>query len=159
MTLPEYIAVDSLSGERFRAVYHLSGDKATARAKADDIIIEQTVEFPAELVPPGDIRDHIFGRIEDFTQVGDETYAATVSYANETAGSDLIQFLNVVFGNISIKPGIRLIRLELNNAKLAEFQGPRFGRAGLRELVNAGVRSTERVLVPAYQHSPSMRAC
>jgi ribulose-bisphosphate carboxylase large chain len=136
MTLPEYIAVEGLSGERFRAVYHLTGDEADAHAKANDIIIEQTVEFPAELVPPGDVRDHIFGRVEEFSRIDDGQYEATISYANETAGSDLVQFLNVVFGNISIKPGIRLVRLELSPGKLAEFRGARFGRAGLRDLVN-----------------------
>jgi hypothetical protein len=46
------------------AVYHLTGDKAEARAKAEDITIEQTIEFPADLAPEGDIRDHIIGRIE-----------------------------------------------------------------------------------------------
>lgn len=136
MTLPEYIAVEGLSGERFNTTYHLTGDEATAYAKANDIIIEQSVEFPAELVPPGDIRDHIFGRIEEFSRIDDERYTATISYANETAGSDLVQFLNVVFGNISIKPGIRLVSLELSPGKLAEFRGSRFGRTGLRELVN-----------------------
>jgi Ribulose 1,5-bisphosphate carboxylase, large subunit len=42
----------------------------------------------------------------------------------------------VIFGNISIKPGIRLMRLDLPRALLARFKGPRFGRAGVRQLVN-----------------------
>lgn len=135
MTLPEYVAVDGLSGERFRATYHLTGDEAAARAKAEDIIIEQTVEFPAELAPQGDIPTHIFGRIEHFAPLPDGGYTTTISYADEVAGSDLVQFLNVVYGNISIKPGIRLAGLALSAHKLAEFRGPRFGRAGLRDLV------------------------
>lgn len=135
MTLPDTISVAGLSGDRFRVVYHLAGDEATARAKAEDILIEQTVEFPAELVPPGDIRDHIFGRIEEFCAYGENRYEVTISFANETAGSDLVQFLNVIYGNISIKPGIRLVRFELSVSKLGEFRGPRFGRQGLRDLV------------------------
>jgi ribulose-bisphosphate carboxylase large chain len=135
MSLPEFVSVSGLSGERFRVVYHLTGSEGAARAKAEDIIIEQTVEFPAELAPQGDIRDHIFGRIENFRTLSAGRYEAVISYANETAGSDLVQFLNVVFGNISIKPGIRLVRFELPESKLREFHGPRFGRAGLRERV------------------------
>jgi ribulose-bisphosphate carboxylase large chain len=137
VTLPEHVAVPGLSGERFYVTYHLTGDEATARAKANEIIIEQTVEFPAELVPSGDIRDHVFGQIEDFYPVeAGQRYVAVISYANETAGSDLVQFLNVAFGNISIKPGIRLMRFDLPVSKLAEFQGARYGRQGLRDLVN-----------------------
>jgi ribulose-bisphosphate carboxylase large chain len=140
MTLPEHLTIRALSGERFRAIYHLTGDEAAARAKASDITIEQTVEFPAELTPLGDIRDHIFGCVEDFQPLESGGYAATISYANETAGSDLVQFLNVVFGNISIKPGIRLVHLDLPPGKQAEFRGPRFGREGIRALVQVDDR-------------------
>ncbi|MGQ9889199.1 MAG: RuBisCO large subunit C-terminal-like domain-containing protein [Aggregatilineales bacterium] len=136
MTLPERPAVAGLSGERFRAVYHLTGDKAEARAKAEDITIEQTIEFPADLAPAGDIRDHIIGRIERLRRLKSGRWEAVISYAVETAGPDLAQFLNVIFGNISIKPGIRLMQLDLPPALLARFKGPRFGRAGVRQLVN-----------------------
>ncbi|MDX1992572.1 MAG: RuBisCO large subunit C-terminal-like domain-containing protein [bacterium] len=135
MTLPEHVSIKNLSGERFHVLYHLTGDEATARVKAADILVEQTVEFPVELVPDGDVRDHILGRIEDFSYLAPEHYAATISYANEVAGDDLVQFLNVVFGNISIKPGIRFIRFDLNPSKRAAFRGPRYGRSGLRDLV------------------------
>lgn len=37
-----------LSGERFNVIYKLTGDEAEARAKADNICIEQTIEFPAD---------------------------------------------------------------------------------------------------------------
>lgn len=141
MPLPEHVSISTLSGERFRAIYHLTGDEAAARAKAEDVVIEQTIEFPAELAPQGDIRDHIFGRVEDLRPLDGGGYEATISYANETAGSDLVQFLNVVFGNISIKPGIRLVRLELSRGKLAEFRGPRFGRQGIRDLVGVPDRA------------------
>lgn len=136
MTLPERPRVAGLSGERFRVVYHLTGDRDAARAKAEDIAIEQTIEFPADLAPEGDIRDHIIGRVERLRRLRSGRWEAVISYANETAGPDLTQFLNVIFGNISIKPGIRLVKLDLPPSLLAHFKGPRFGRAGLRRLVN-----------------------
>jgi len=122
-----------LSGERFVVVYHLTGDAAEADAKARDICLEQTVEFPDELVPDGDIRAHILGRIESLVPLTGARFAARISYAIETAGFELPQLLNLVFGNISLKPGIRLERLELSPRLLQSFSGPRFGRAGLRE--------------------------
>ncbi len=135
-TLPIRPAVAGLSGERFRVVYHLLGDRAEARRKAEDIIIEQTIEFPADLAPEGDIRDHIVGRIERLRRLKTGRWEAVISYSSECAGPDLAQFLNVIFGNISIKPGIRLMALDLPPALLANFKGPRFGRAGLRQQLN-----------------------
>lgn len=129
-----------LSGERFRVVYRLTGSEAEVRAKAEDICVEQTIEFPAELVTGGDIRAHILGRIEALEPTPDGAYAATISYAVETSGLELAQFLNVVFGNSSIKPGIRVERLELPESLLNAFKGPRFGRVGLRALVGAPER-------------------
>ena len=44
MSLPEHVAVPGLSGERFRVVYQVTGDEAEAKAKAEGISLEQTVE-------------------------------------------------------------------------------------------------------------------
>lgn len=131
MTIPN-VSI-SLSGERFRIVYQLTAsNEAEAREKAWSICLEQTVEFPDDLVPEGDIRDHIFGRIESFDAAGEHRYRVVISYAVETTGFELTQLLNVAFGNTSIKPGIRLDRFDLPESLLRAFKGPRFGRAGLR---------------------------
>ncbi|MFA7096756.1 MAG: RuBisCO large subunit C-terminal-like domain-containing protein [Gammaproteobacteria bacterium] len=129
-----------LSGERFGVVYRLTGTEAEAHAKARDICVEQTIEFPADLVTGGDIRTHILGRIELLQPAPEGGFEATISYAVETTGFELTQFLNVVFGNSSIKPGIRVERLELSPGLLQAFKGPRFGRDGLRGLLGAPTR-------------------
>jgi len=128
------------SGDRFSVTYRLFGNEKESRAKAEDICIEQTVEFPADEVPPGIIRDHVFGRIESFDAWDAENFKAVISHAVEIAAGELTQFLNVVFGNSSIKPGIRVEHLDLPEALLRFFKGPRFGREGLRSLVNAPKR-------------------
>ncbi len=121
-----------LSHERFSVVYRLTGDEAIAMEKAKDITVEQTVEFPPQLVPDGVIRDEILGRIETFRPAGEECFEAVVSFAVETAGGELTQLLNVVFGNISIKPGIRVMRIDLSDRLFSLFKGPRFGVEGIR---------------------------
>jgi ribulose-bisphosphate carboxylase large chain len=67
-------------------------------------------------------------------------FEAAISYAIETTGFELPQLLNVMFGNTSMQPYIRVERLELPASLLQAFKGPRFGRAGLRKLVNAPER-------------------
>jgi ribulose-bisphosphate carboxylase large chain len=128
------------SGERFQVVYQLVGDEAEARRKALDICLEQTVELPDDLVPDGPIRDSIVGRVETLRAIAADRCEAVISYAVESAGAELTQLLNVIFGNISIKPGIRVERLELPESLLGRFQGPRFGRQGVRDLLGVPAR-------------------
>jgi ribulose-bisphosphate carboxylase large chain len=121
-------------------VYHLFGPAEEARAKAEDICLEQTVEFPTDLVPAGAIQDSIVGQIESLTALGPQQHEAIISYADETGGAELPQLLNVIFGNISIKPGIRVERLELSEGVLAHYRGPRFGQQGWRDLLGVQER-------------------
>ncbi len=126
-----------LSGERFAAVYRIAGDESQARRRAREITVEQTIEFPAELVAPGAIHDHVLGRVESFGPAAGGAWEATISYAVEIAGGELTQLINVVFGNVSLIPGVRLERLELSPSLYQCFRGPRFGRRGLRQLFEA----------------------
>lgn len=141
-----------LSGERFRVTYDLWGTPSEVEAAAQDITIEQTVEFPRELVTQNAIREHVFGRVESLEPLAISLralapnadvpghYRAVISYAIEVAGTELTQLLNVVFGNISIKPSIRVARLDLSPTLLRHFRGPRFGRRGLRQLMGVAKR-------------------
>ena len=129
-----------LSGQRFRVHYKILGNEAEALEKAHDICLEQTVEFPNDLVPQGDIRDHIVGYIEALREIDLTHCEAIISYAVETSGFELTQLLNVIFGNSSIKPGIRVEKLDLPQALLKHFKGPRFGRDGLRKILNVPTR-------------------
>ena len=87
------------------------------------------------------IRSHILGHIETIEPQADGGYAARISYAAEIVGRELTQLLNVLFGNSSIKTGIRAEQLDLPDILLQSFRGPRFGRSGLREyLGSSGAR-------------------
>jgi ribulose-bisphosphate carboxylase large chain len=127
-----------ISGERFSVIYKVLGTETAALDIARDICIEQTIEFPEKCVPEGAIRDSIFGRIErmekDDTSKG---YLVEISYALETSALEFTQLLNVIFGNISLKPGIRVEKILLSPSLLRLFRGPRFGIEGLRQLLQA----------------------
>jgi ribulose-bisphosphate carboxylase large chain len=124
------------SGDRFSVAYRIFDAERDARAKAEDICIEQTVEFPADCVGEGVIRDHVFGRMESFERRDGESFLAVISYAVEIAAGELTQLLNVIFGNTSIKPGIRVEHLDLPPSILKTYNGPRFGRQGMRDLLH-----------------------
>ena len=140
--LDELVSRLPMSGLRFSVEYRLAGSEADAYAAARDICVEQTVECPVAILPER-IRQGILGRVESFEKGSDGARRARISYPIEVAGSELTQLLNVIYGNVSIKPGIRVEGLELPEAILRNFQGPRFGRKGLRDLL----RATRRALL------------
>lgn len=126
-----------VSGARFVATYALAGPPGEAGERARSIAVEQTIEFPVDLVHDDDISRHVVGRVESVEAVAADRSLARISYAVETSGGELPQLLNVLFGNCSLYPGVRLVGLDLPPELLARFPGPRFGAPGLRALLGA----------------------
>ncbi len=124
-----------VTGSRFVATYAIVGPHDAARGRAESIAVEQTIEFPADLVPDDDVGRHVIGRVESVVPSGADRSLVRISYAVETSGGELPQLLNVVFGNCSLYPGVRLVDLDLPPDLLRRFPGPRFGVPGLRALL------------------------
>ena len=123
-------------GEQIEAVYLLRADDVeAAKTRARAIGVEQTVEFPPELIATGTIPGQMIGEVETIEQVDEGHFAATIGYPPATAGSELTQLINVLFGNISIEPGVRLLDFRLPDGLARQFRGPRFGIDGLRALI------------------------
>ncbi len=119
--------------ERFTVSYRIFAASADeARARAEAIALEQTVEIPRDVVPAGYVEDEILGRVEAVEPESGETYRARLSYSPDSAGPDLPQLLNVIFGNSSIQKGIKVTGLDLGPTMSARFPGARFGIEGLR---------------------------
>jgi len=130
----------TVSGDRVNAVYEFTGDVADAAGRANALRVEQTIEFPADLVPDDDIQREIIGRIESLDTIGPDLARAEVSYAVETTGFELPQLLNVLFGNSSLLPGVKLVDVDLPLSLTERLGGPRFGIDGLREMFDAPTR-------------------
>ncbi|MHB8312232.1 MAG: RuBisCO large subunit C-terminal-like domain-containing protein [Candidatus Dormibacteria bacterium] len=130
----------AVSGVRFAAQYSLAGDPATVPGRVAALAVEQTIEFPADLVRGTEIERQVVGRVEAIEPVGAQLTLATVSYAVETAGGELPQLLNVLFGNCSLLPGVRLVDLDLPGDLLRIFRGPRYGPRGVRQLLGVPER-------------------
>ena len=125
-----------------RVTYHLAGsDARDAARRAEDIALEQTVELAADAVPPA-IAERIVGRVESVEPLSDGRWRAVIAFSPVVVGCDLPQLLNLLFGNISLKPGILVAAIDWPPELLAALGGgPRLGIAGLRALAGAPDRA------------------
>ena len=132
----------ALSGDKITATYHIAADTAREAAeRAADIGVEQTAEFPEDLITETDLREQILGRVVAQRALAPPMHEVAIEFSAETAGVELTQLLNLLYGNISLKPGIRLVGVELPDALLAKYRGPRFGVAGLRAAIDVRDRA------------------
>lgn len=126
---------------RFTVTYFVrANDAAEAKSRALDIALEQTVEIPRNAVPSGYVEDEILGKLEALEKATDgrQGYLATISYSDDDVGGDFLQFLNIVFGNSSIKLGLKVEDIGLSPGMLDLCKGPRHGIAGLRARAGIG---------------------
>ncbi len=127
--------MDSNIQDRFEVVYRLQATGEEARTVAESLRVEQTIEFPLELVPRAWFKDEVTGQIVSFVEE-ENTSVVTISYGAPLTAFEATQFLNVVFGNSSLQPGIWVEDIHLSESLLSTFAGPRFGMEGVRRLVN-----------------------
>ena len=123
--------------DRIYVTYKFAGEDP--RAIAEVIRAEQTIEFPYELAPSW-IQDSVVGKVENISSTNNFSHLITISYNPDVTGGELNQFLNVLWGNVSLFPGIRIVDLKFPELFLEKYKGPRFGIGGLRELVDAPSR-------------------
>ncbi|MBN2045981.1 MAG: hypothetical protein JW757_13245 [Anaerolineales bacterium] len=139
--MPSYQqAAQQLSGIRFKVTYSFFGSEADARKSAEATCIEETIEFPPDLLPSNDYWNAVIGQLEDFKPVSETEYRAEISYAVETTSPDILQVLNVIYGNTAMIPNVRVEDVEFPPEMLARFSGPRYGLQGIREFCGVPAR-------------------
>jgi ribulose-bisphosphate carboxylase large chain len=130
------------SGHRLTARYRVIAEShKEALKRAEAIAVEQTIEFPPELVQDPQILEEIVARIESVEALDNGAYEVLASFALETAGAQLSQLQNLLYGNTSLQPGVRLTGFSLPPQYVAGFSGPRFGVDGLYRLFAADKRA------------------
>jgi ribulose-bisphosphate carboxylase large chain len=123
------------SAPRFHILYRITPDDSRPiEAHAKDICLEETVEIPGDCVPPAIWEAGIVGQVEAITPCAPPSRAfdVAISYRADIANDSIPNLLNIIFGNISIRRGIKIIDIRLTPDQLRAFGGPRFGTAGLR---------------------------
>jgi len=118
--------------DRFTVTYRIAAEEQDALTIAKNITVEQTVEFPAAHIECDTIQTDIIGRIEEFGPC-EKGFRAVISYSDQSGTDEFTQFMNVVFGNTSLLPGITVENIALSKEQMEWFPGPKFGTEGIRE--------------------------
>ncbi len=141
--------------ERVVAVYELPGPAAEAEKAARLIAFEETVEVPLDFPLPPTIRDGIVGRVDAVTPTDGGRFRAEIAFPAALASGGLGTLLNLIFGNASIWPGVRLVDLRLPAGLLAAFPGPSFGVPGLRRMLGVAGRPLLATALKPMGSSPA----
>lgn len=133
--------------ERFWVDYIIDANsKEHASQIAREICLEQTVELPGTTQEVRSVEPYTVGTLERVEFLGDGSnnhpnhskYRVSIAYPNDTAGDELPQFLNVVFGNTSLKRGVAVEDVTLSRHLMENstmFPGPKFGIEGIRKIL------------------------
>jgi ribulose-bisphosphate carboxylase large chain len=107
-----------------------------AGRRAAHLAREQTIEIAEGAADP-EVERRAIGRVAEVAPDGAGRFAVTIDYPLAAIGGDLLQLLNVLWGNVSLQAGVRVESIEWPRELLERLPGPAFGVEGVRELCRA----------------------
>lgn len=118
--------------DTFTITYHITvrGIESVDR-KVEEICLEQSAELPREVLSEEQQGD-IPGTPMHKYQIGEDRYQVTIRWPLAHVGLEIAQFLNLLYGNISLKPGIQIVDLQWENMPERLMPGPSHGIRTLR---------------------------
>jgi ribulose-bisphosphate carboxylase large chain len=123
-----------------RVTYIVQAPPTTIEARAEALLLEQTVELPRAAIRDPWVSDHILGQVELIEADGPSHFRVEIAHPLATTALDPAQLLNVVFGNCSLQPDVMLTDVELPGEASAWLPGPRLGISGLRRFTGVEAR-------------------
>ena len=152
--------------EQLQVTYRLScANSGDALNFARAIAREQTVEVPAGVAGEA-LEARMLGRVEVIKPAQDRGWDAPrtqsaprfhvrIAYPIATTGTELTQILNVVYGNVSLMDGVRVVDLALPDEIVNALPGPSFGIDGIRALTGAAQRPLVGTAIKPLGLSPA----
>lgn len=92
------------------------------------------MELPEACIPTALARA-VVGRVEELERLGKRRWRAVIGYPEEVVGREVPQLLNVLFGNVSLHDGVRVVDLQWPAGLASALPGPQYGIAGIRRLL------------------------
>ncbi len=125
------------SDDKILARYRVLSTASEIDTLARSMAYEQTVEVPAALIRDAGVRSRVVGTVRSIeAEVSrQDSFCVEIGYTAELASEQLGQLFNLLYGNISMYPGVRLLEIDLPESVTGNFHGPRFGVQGLRGLL------------------------
>lgn len=120
------------------ATYRLFDDKADFHKKAEGIAVGLTVGSWTDLpeVKKQHMQQHLGQVVSVDVYEDGERYAdIRIAYPDVNFSQDIAALLVTVFGKLSMDGRTKLIDIEFSEAFANSFSGPKFGTAGVRELL------------------------
>lgn len=132
---------DSPAAGRIRVTYRFSVEAGTDPAeRVRAAAWEQTVELAPGSVSR-EVEARAVGRVEEVSEAGPGAWRGIISYPADAWGGDLTQLLNLIWGNVSLQPDVRVDALELPDDVLSVLGGPAYGIRGIRDAVGVEGRA------------------
>jgi ribulose-bisphosphate carboxylase large chain len=128
-----------VSDATVRVTYLMQADAPEIEARAEALLLEQTVELPRAAVRDPRVMERIVGRVEEICPESDR-FRVTIAHPLATTAHDPAQLLNLLFGNSSLQPDVLLADIELPDSAFDWLPGPRAGISGLRTLTGVSGR-------------------
>lgn len=122
----------------FDILYQIAASSdAEAREKAEKVSVEQSVEMPVNAVP--NQAKTSLPEVTKVTELCEGLWESEVSFPASLIGNnDIVQFLNILYGNISLYGDIKVTDVS-NHIFESLFEGPAHGIEGIRKM--AGVNN------------------
>ena len=140
---------------RFGITYTISPGKGESLdEKILGIILEQSVELPYSLVTP-QWEEQILGHERERQQLEANSWKIVIDWPVKNAGNEWTQFLNILYGNISMQRGIRIDNVEWENLPAHLRPGPKFGMEEVRQKLNLPDRPLSCIPLKPMGTSPA----
>jgi len=121
--------------KELQAIYRIDCSAGEVEARARALAVEQSIEMPPEAVTSPFVEEQVIGRVEEIEPLGETSFRVRIGLSAESVGGEAGQLLNMLFGNCSLQPEVRLLDFEPAESLARRFGGPRFGIEGIRRAV------------------------
>ncbi|HKK43914.1 MAG TPA: RuBisCO large subunit C-terminal-like domain-containing protein [Balneolaceae bacterium] len=99
--------------------------------KIEGMCLEQTAELPRGVLS-NEVEEKAVGEPVESKNMGEHRYRVIISWPLADVGDDISQFLNILYGNISLQPGIKIMNAEWSKLHDVVFGGPKQGISEIR---------------------------
>ncbi len=100
---------------------------------AEEIACEQTTELRRGTAEP-ELEARVIGKVREIEPLEAGLHRIRMAYSADLCGGEVCQLINLLYGNISMKQGIRLVEIAWPRSLLDCYKGPAFGIDGIRRL-------------------------